>query len=576
MRNRFFFVIVLVLLLVSCKADKNSAAISEALPPPNIIWFVAEDISPRFAAFGDSTAFTPTIDAISSKGVVFQNAFTVSGVCAPSRSSMITGCYPSSIGTQHMRQAKGVIPLAGVPSYNAVPPPDVKAFPELLRANGYWTASYRKLDYQFGSPFTIWDTISDAPTWRMRANSEKEMPFFIYNTYEITHEVNIWPDSTKTNFFQQMKVDVSKLAPDVIKRPPLDSLNTFISLDDVEVPPYLPNTELARDHIQRLYYNSMRMDQQIAKVIADLKEDGLEDDTILFFMSDHGDCLPRAKRWLYDSGTKSPLVIYIPPKYLPKGFEQPRNENNLYSFVDLPPTVLEMAGIEIPSWMQGKSIISTLEEQPRTYVYGSRDRMDNRYDIRRSIRSKQYKYIKNFEPEKPYQQQITFLERMPLMHQILEMNANDELNEVQSDWLADTKPKDELYDISNDPYEIHNLAKDSTYTEIKNNLETDLMSWMNRIDDKYKIPEQEQAESAWPNGEQPITEAVKFELNDGKLKMTSATKGATIAYQIPDSNRWEIYSQPILISNKELIAKAIRYGYKASISTRYLSRKNEQ
>ncbi len=569
MKFQFALYIITASLAMSCKENKGEVAISEDLPPPNIIWFVAEDISPRFSAFGDTLAFTPTIDAISEKGVVFQNAFTVSGVCAPSRSSMITGCYPSSIGTQHMRQAKGVIPLAGVPSYNAVPPPEVKAFPELLRANGYWTASYRKLDYQFGSPFPIWDTISDAPTWRMRATSEKEMPFFIYNTYEITHEVNIWPDSTKTNFFAQMKVDTTKLAPDVLKRPPLDSLGRTIALEDVIVPPYLPDTKLARDHIQRLYYNSMRMDQQIAKVLADLKADGLEDSTILFFMSDHGDCLPRAKRWLYDSGTKSPMVIYIPPKYLPKGFEQPRNENNLYSFVDLPPTVLEMAGIEIPSWMQGKSIISTLEEQPRTYVYGSRDRMDNRYDIRRSIRSKQYKYIKNFEPEKPYQQQITFLERMPLMHQILEMKANGELNKIQSAWLAESKPEDELYDIIKDPYEINNLATDSSYAEIKNTLENDLMSWMTRIGDKYKIPEQEQAEIAWPNGIQPNTETVQFERIGDRLKMTSSTAGATIAYQIPTSSRWIIYSAPIDIKDTSITAKAVRYGYKESGGTQY-------
>lgn len=570
MINRNFYSVIFLLLFIACKEDKNNTVVTdEPLRAPNIIWFVAEDISPRFAAFGDSTAFTPTIDAISNKGVVFENAFTVSGVCAPSRSSMITGCYPNSIGTQHMRQAKSVIPMPGKPSYNAVPPPEIKAFPELLRAHGYWTASYRKLDYQFGSPFTIWDTISDAPSWRMRTEQEKELPFFIYNTYEITHEVNIWPDSTKTNFFEQMKVDVSKLAPDVINRPPLDSLNTTISLNDIEIPPYLPDTDLARDHIQRLYYNSMRMDQQIAKVIKELKEDGLEDDTILFFMSDHGDCLPRAKRWLYDSGTKSPLVIYIPSKFIPKGYEQAIHDNNLYSFVDLAPTVLELAGVKIPEWIQGKSIISTLQKEPRAYVYGARDRMDNRYDIRRSIRNDKFKYIKNFEPEKPYQQQITFLERMPLMHEILQLKDEGKLNVVQSAWLANSKPIDELYNIENDPFEINNLAQTPEYEHIKNRLENDLMKWMTRIEDKYEIPEIEQAEIAWPNGIQPTTANVLFFRSDGKIILSSRTKGATIAYRSADTKRWKIYIKPIVNPEKVIEAKAVRYGYKSSEITRF-------
>ncbi len=397
--KHFYFIVGLFSILASCQNPKQANPEEPQPSQPNIIWFVAEDISPRFSFYGDTLALTPALDALANKGIVYENAFTVSGVCAPSRSSMITGCYPSSIGTQHMRQSKSVIPMPGVPNYNAVPPPEIKAFPELLRAHGYWTASYRKLDYQFGKPFTIWDSISEEPHWRQRPKSDKNKPFFIYNTYEITHEINIWPDETKEQFFIDKNIDKNVLAKDVVVRPPLDSMGRTIKLEDVTVPPYLPDNDITRDHLVRLYYNAMRMDQQIAKVLADLKEDGLEESTILFFMSDHGDCLPRGKRWLYDSGTKSPLVVYIPDQYLPKGFKQHGRDSNLYSFLDLPPTVLEMAGIEVPNWVQGKSIISTLQKEPRTYIYGSRDRMDNRYDIRRSIRNKKYRYLKNFEPQ---------------------------------------------------------------------------------------------------------------------------------------------------------------------------------
>ncbi len=538
-------------------------------PRPNIIWFVAEDVSPRFAFYGDSLALTPALNSIANKGVVYENAFTVSGVCAPSRSSMITGCYPSAIGTQHMRQAKGVIPLPGVPNYTAVPPAEIKAFPELLRASGYWTASYRKLDYQFGAPFTIWDTVSENPHWRQRLEQDLDKPFFIYNTYEITHEINIWPDSTKEKFFNDLNIDRTKLAGDVVQRPPLDSMGHKIALSDVKVPPYFPDTELARDHIARLYYNIMRMDQQIAKVLADLKADGLEETTILFFMSDHGDCLPRGKRWLYESGTKSPLVIYIPDQYLPEGFKKQGRDNNLYSYIDLPPTVLEIAGVKIPDWIHGKSIISTLSKEPREYIHGSRDRMDNRYDVRRSIRNKQYRYIKNFEPKKPYQQQIAFLERMPLMRQILDMNEAGELNETQSAWLASSKPAEELYDLDSDPYEINNLAENANYSEIKAELEKDLMQWMMDINDMHQISEADQAEAAWPGGVQPETLPVTFVEKDGVMNLSCNTKGSTIAYRIVGSERWEIFTEPFKYDGQAVESQAIRYGYKTSEKTTY-------
>ncbi len=557
--------IFLLFVLYGCRTAEKKQ--EETLPPPNIIWFVAEDLSPRFSFYGDTLAHTPAINSIAEKGIVYENAFTVSGVCAPSRSSMITGCYPSSIGTQHMRQRSGVIDLPGVPKYNAVPPPTIKAFPELLRTAGYWTASYRKLDYQFGAPFTIWDSVSENPHWRQRSKAHSDKPFFIYNTYEITHEINIWPDSTKQRFFQEFNIDTSKLATDVVSRPPLDSLNRIISLKDVQVPPYLPDTDLTREHIVRLYYNTMRMDQQIAKVLADLESDGLADSTILFFLSDHGDCLPRGKRWLYDSGTKVPLVIYIPDQYLPKGFKQTGRDQHLYSYLDLPPTVLEMAGVHIPEWIQGQSILSDLQEKPRTYVYGARDRIDNRYDIRRAIRSDRYRLIKNFMPEMPYQQQQDFLEQMPLVKDILRRNGNGMLTPEEAAWLAPSKPEIELYDLKKDPFEIHNLAQDSAYAQQIFKMQKDLRLWMEDIDDLYQLEEKDQAEKAWPGGKQPITQKVRVEQQGNKIKLSCATIGASIAYKVKNTDRWEIYKAPFEYENKPFIAKAVRYGYKESAET---------
>lgn len=536
---------------------------------PNIIWLVAEDLSPRFSFYGDSTALTPSLDQLAARGIIYDHAYTVSGVCAPSRSSLITGCYPTSIGTQHMRQDKGVIPILGIPSYNAVPPKDVKAFPELLRAAGYWTASYRKLDYQFGNPFTIWDEVNERPHWRQRVGADKKKPFFIYSTYEITHEINIWPDSTKERFFREMKIDKAKLAMDVTKRPILDTMNNLIQNADVEVPPYLPDTELTRDHLVRLYYNIMRMDQQIGQLIDDLETDGLLDNTIVFFLSDHGDCLPRGKRWLYESGTHVPLVISIPEAYQPEGYQSASRDGRLYSMVDLPPTVLEFAGIEQPRWMQGKAIFNELAATPRTYVYGARDRIDNRYDLRRSVRDAQYRYIRNFEPEKPYQQSQTFLEQMPLMRIILEMKDQGRLNKVQSAWLGDRKPSEELFDLKSDPYELRNLANDPDFQSKKAELSEALDGWMGEINDRYQQDEWSQAEEAWPLGEQPKTESVRVSVNDKYLGLNCLTEGATIAYRAIGTKRWEIYTRPILRSIGNIEARAVRYGFAPSDITTF-------
>ncbi len=557
---------VFTLAVLACNSKKKEIRENTVLVEnrPNIIWLVAEDLSPRFAAYGDSLAHTPNIDQLASNGIVYENAFTVSGVCAPSRSSMITGMYPTSIGTQHMRQKSGVIDIPGFPKYNAVPPPEVKAFPEILRKNGYWTASYKKLDYQFGEPFTIWDEVSAYPSWRNRPEADKERPFFIYYTFEITHEINIWPDSTKNRFFDEFNIKRPNLAPDVRKRPAFDEENS-VAPEAVVVPPFLPDTRTSRSHIARLYDNVSRMDVQIGEVLKDLEEDGLLENTIVMFMSDHGDCLPRSKRWIYDSGIKVPLIIHYPEKYLPKNREQPSRDKNLYSFVDLAPTVLELAGVEVPQWVQGKSMVTELAQNPRDYVYAARDRMDNRYDIRRAIRDKDYKYIKNFTPEVPYSQEITFLNQMPLMTEIKRMDKLGTLNRNQSYWLKRPKPSEELYNLNDDPFELNNLASSPSYSEMLERMKNALEYWQNTYGDLKDVPEMEQAELMWPGGEQPKTKEGKLIFKNDSILLECETEGATIAYRTNDTERWLIYDEPL---SREKIykieIKTVRYGYEES------------
>ncbi|ANQ52584.1 sulfatase-like hydrolase/transferase [Flammeovirga sp. MY04] len=562
----FFYLSLLTFLLTNCNTlKKEKATVASETDRPNIIWLVAEDLSQRWACYGDSLAYTPNINKLANGGVVYDNAFSVAGVCAPSRSSIITGMYPTTIGTQHMRQSKSVIPMPGFPNYNAVPPSEVKAFPELLRASGYWTASYRKLDYQFGDPFTIWDEVVDYPSWRDRSEEDKDRPFFIYYTFEITHEINIWPDSTKERFFEDFNIDVSKLAPDVQKRPPYDE-SKKVALEDVTVPPYYPDNDISRSHIARLYDNVSRMDVQIGNILKQLKEDGLEENTIIMVTSDHGDCLPRAKRWIYDSGTKCPLVVYMPEKYQNEHFQPGTRNDDLVSFIDFAPTVLEWAGVEKPSWMQGRSMASSLIEQPRDYVYGARDRMDNRYDVRRTIRDKKYRYVRNFQPEVNYSQQITFLNQMPLMHHLLDQDEKKKLNRDQSYWLYHPKNvEEELYDTENDPYELNNLAANKEYKEVLERLRKDLTQWQQDTKDLYELNEFDQAEQMWPGGVQPKTQTPKSQVQDQKMVLTCDTEGASIAYQMNDDQRWHIYTSPIQMENiTQLKAKAIRYGYDES------------
>lgn len=574
MRNtHIIYFFILSTIVTGCdfyEKEKRGSAKVKYEERPNIIWLVAEDLSPRFSFYGDSLAHTPNIERIAENGIVYENAFTVSGVCAPSRSSMITGMYPTSIGTQHMRQKAGVIDIPGFPKYNAVPPPEVKAFPEILRKAGYWTSSYRKLDYQFGEPFTIWDEVSDYPSWRNRKEKDKNRPFFIYYTFEITHEINIWPDSTKTRFFKEYDINTKDLAPDVIARPPFDE-KYKVNPEKVKVPPFLPDGPISKQHIARLYDNISRMDVQIGTILLELEEDGLMENTIIMFMSDHGDCLPRSKRWIYDSGIKAPLVIHYPEKYLPKGLKQPSRDNNLYSFVDLPPTVLELAEINLPDWIQGKSMISELQKAPRDYVYAARDRMDNRYDIRRAVRDKNFKYIKNYHPNVPYSQEITFLNQMPLMAEIHRLQKFDKLDRNQSYWLKGPKPTEELYELTDDPYELNNLADKLEFSETLNRMKKGLVDWQKEYGDLKDVEEKEQAELMWPSGKQPKTKNVTIKVAKDSVYLFSNTEGATIAYRLNSDERWSIYHSPILaVEIAKIETKAIRYGFAESGITSHI------
>ncbi len=372
------------LALLSCKQEDQAGKSSSNLP--NIVWIIAEDIGPHLGCYGEELVHTPTLDILAENGVMFTKAFACSGVDAPSKASLITGMYATAIGTQHMRQSRQADSLEGFPAYLAVPGSNIKAFPEYLKAAGYYTSNARKTDYQFGEPFTIWDDCGVNAHWRNRPES---MPFFSCFTLESTYEFNVWPDTTKESYYEELSIDTTFLVPDLKIRPSL-AKEYVTDPEAVILPPYYPDSPVVREDMARHLTNISRMDGQVKKLIDQLKKDGLLENTIIFFMSDNGDALPRSKRWIYDSGTRVPLIIYYPVSL------EPVVRNDLVSLIDLAPTVLHMAGLKVPEYMHGKTIFETLEAEPRGHVFMGRDRIDKHYDMIRGARGERYQYIKNF------------------------------------------------------------------------------------------------------------------------------------------------------------------------------------
>lgn len=518
---------------------------------PNIVWIVCEDISPTLSMYGDSTAKTPHLDKLALESVVYDNAFAPVGVCAPTRSSIITGMYPTSIGTMNMRTGKDVhswgkrtyeksIPIVDIENnsiiqYSAVIPSSVKCFTEYLRADGYYCTNNQKTDYQFAAPITAWEENNAKAHWR---NAPKETPFFSVFNIGITHESQLWKQTGPLT-----------VAPKT-----------------VPVPPYLQNTDIARKDIARHYSNIELMDLEVGQLIQQLKDDGLYDSTIIFFYSDHGGPLPRQKRAILDSGLKVPFMI--------KGVENKEigRTNRLISFTDLAPTILSLANIEPPQHLDGKAFLGTYETAPRNYVYGSSDRFDESSDRIRSIRNQRYLYIKNYLPEKIKYKEISYRRNIPMMNELLDLKEQQQLTENQLDWFT-TKSSEELYDCKKDPHNLVNLASQPEFENILNNFRKENLIRIQNYPDLGMLPEAQLIEMMWPNFEQPQTTHVELVQKGGLIELKSATEGASIAYYISNNptekldynSPWNLYSTPIKVpKNTFIYTIAERIGYKES------------
>ena len=413
--------------------------------PPNIIWIVSEDNSPLLGCYGDSLAISPNIDKLAKEGVLFENAFANAPVCAPSRATLITGLYPTTLGTQNMRC---MVEL----------PKSVKFFPQYLRDAGYFTSLRIKRDYNSPKQEGTWD-VDDF--WNMEdalKGREEGQPFFMfYNTW-MSHEGKI---QNRTNLPDYFKSTFEK-------KPDVDSLlATFKNFDSskVRIPEYQPNSPEMRDDWAWYYKAMQMMDYEVGEVLKYLADNNLLENTIVIYSSDHGGVLGRSKRFTFESGLKIPMIIKFPENY--KNLEESLNENRtdrIVSFVDMAPTILSLAGINKPDYMYGNAFLGEFAKDADTIAYGFRDRMDEGYDMVRSVRNKRFRYIRNYMPYRPSGQHLKFLWKVKSMRAWEESYRNGELNSTQSVFF-EPKMAEEMYDIANDPDNINNIANNPKYSK---------------------------------------------------------------------------------------------------------------
>src|SRR5689334_20655654 len=328
---------------------------------PNILWLTTEDINPHLGCYGDTYATTPNIDRMAAKGVIYTNCWSNAPVCAPARTTIISGVYANSSGAEHMRS------LVSMPAF-------MQMYPQLLREAGYYCTNNNKEDYNLQKPGKVWDESSKTSHWK---NRKPGQPFFAVFNYMITHE-------------SQIRSRPHPLVHDPAKAP---------------VPSYMPDTPEVRHDWAQYYDNITKSDENVGKALKELDEAGLADDTIVFYYGDHGSGMPRSKRYLYNSGLNAAFVVYIPPKFkdlMPKDFVPGSKSDRLIAFVDLAPTLLSLIGVKPPDWMQGHAFLGRYEEPPQEFLFGFRGRMDERYDMMRSVRDQRYVYIRNYMPHRTY------------------------------------------------------------------------------------------------------------------------------------------------------------------------------
>jgi arylsulfatase A-like enzyme len=524
-------------LFIAAVLAAPTAGAVETVRPPNVVWLTAEDMSPWIRAYGDATVPTPNLDRLAKEGVVYDNAFATSPVCAPARSALITGMFSTRIGTMHMRNnepsedalKRDPEAYADIPAYEGLPPAFVRCFPERLRAAGYFCTNNAKKDYQFREPVTVWDESGKRAHWRARSSGQ---PFFAVFNFMGTHESQAFPDA--------------KRSPQVV------------AAERVPLPPFYPDTPRVRDAVARTYDNIAALDTWVGERIGDLEAAGLLDDTVVMFFSDHGVGLPRGKRSCFDTGLRVPLIVRHPD-----GSGAGTRNDRVVSFVDFGPSVLSLAGIEPDSRLDGTPFLgdfaSERNDYRRGHAYGNADRFDSAYDRTRTVSDGRFRYTRNFMPELPYLIRNAYRERLPMTADLYRLEDAGPERPEQLQVAAGRRPAEELYDSQADPWEVENLIAAPEHRERIARLRGNLDAWIEATGDLgFVLPEPRLvAEKIWPpDGVQPTTPAA--EISDKAVQrgdsmafvvsLACADSGASIGYRLSTERRysgaWNVYTGP--------------------------------
>ncbi|MCS6859405.1 MAG: sulfatase [Abditibacteriales bacterium] len=447
---------------------------------PNILWLIAEDFGPHLGCYGTKEVWTPNLDRLAAEGVRYTRCFTTAPVCSPSRSAFMTGMYQTTIGAHHHRSHRD-------DDYRL--PEGVRVATDWMRDAGYFTANIRtfpqgvgfngtgKTDWNFlyeGEPF-------DSDRWE---DLKAHQPFFAQVNFRETHRA----------FTSPRRADPAK----------------------VEIPPYYPDHPVTREDWAKYLDAASELDEKVGRVLRQLESDGLADNTIVFFFADNGQAHVRGKQFCYDSGLHIPLLIRWAKNFpLPKHFQPGTVDHRLISTIDFLPTILDIAGMKKPPQMQGEVFLGDNAAPPRQYVFGARDRCDETVFRFRTVRDARYRYIRNFTPDRPFLQPNAYKERSyPVWNLLKQLDAEGKLTPAQKFLTAPTMPAEELYDLENDPHEVHNLvsSSDPEHQAALRRLRAVLEKWIEETNDQGRIlepPEVAAAKGVTKPGSNPNATAIR-------------------------------------------------------------------
>lgn len=419
---------------------------------PNIVCIVSEDNTKEYMSLfceGMGTK-SPAIEALAAEGVLFENCYSNAPVSSAARSSLISGCYGPRLAS-HYHRGEVMVDMAD----------GMKMFPAYLRDAGYYTANNAKEDYNIIKGDDVWDDSSRGGSWR---NRKEGQPFYyVYNIAD-THEGQM------IKSLEAMKEEIGDYMPST----------------GVHIQPNFPDTELF-DVAYRFYCKRIeQMDAKVGAVVAELEKDGLLDNTIILYYGDNGGIMPNSKGYLTEMGLSVPLVIRVPERYKSlMGVEVGSRDKRFVSFIDLGPTILEMAGVDVPDDMDGESVWDRDEDD---LLFGYADRMGEKYDMVRSVRKGNYKYVRSFQPFNFDALSNDYRYQLPTFQQLRKMHEAGELNEIQEQFFA-PKGAEMLFDLSVDPYELNDISKDSTKRPVLLDLRKEMIDWQEDINDMGLYPE---------------------------------------------------------------------------------------